>query len=177
MLGYCEAPACRRTALLEYFGERIEACGNCDVCLDPSERIDGTEDARKILSAVYRSGERFGAAHLIDLLRGAETEKIARFGHHRLPTFGVGSDRGKNEWRSLVRQMVATGYLRLDIAGYGGLGITDKGRALLRGEAEFAAVNGVGAAKLKQFAGPFLTAIEAALADTGDGAPSTEGAR
>ena len=253
LLGYCEAPACRRAALLEYFGERIEACGNCDVCLDPSERIDGTEDARKILSAVYRSGERFGAAHVIDILRGAQTEKIGRFGHHRLPTFGVGADRGKNEWRSLVRQMVATG---LDIAGYGGLGITDRGRALLRGEgaflyredtvivrrpaaarephpgrgedwaeqpmvdgeaallavlkalrlglarergvpayvvfpdrtlidmvhrrprneAEFAAVNGVGAAKLKQFAGPFLAAIEAALADTGDGGTSAEDA-
>ena len=93
LLGYCEAPACRRAALLEYFGERIEACGNCDVCLDPSERIDGTEDARKILSAVYRSGERFGAAHGIDFLRGAETEKIARFGHHRVPTFGVGGQR------------------------------------------------------------------------------------
>ena len=137
LLGYCEAPACRRAALLEYFGERIEACGNCDVCLDPSERIDGTEDARKILSAVYRSGERFGAAHVIDILRGAQTEKIGRFGHRRLPTFGVGADRGKNEWRSLVRQMVATGYLRLDIAGYGGLGITDRGRALLRGEGAF----------------------------------------
>ena len=248
LLGYCEAPACRRVALLEYFGERIEACGNCDVCLDPSERIDGTEDARKILSAVYRSGERFGAAHVIDILRGAQTEKIGRFGHGRLPTFGVGADRGKNEWRSLVRQMVATGYLRLDIAGYGGLGITDRGRALLRGEgaflyredtvivrrpapkreprpargkdwaeqpmvdgeaallavlkalrldlarergvpayvvfpdralidmvrrrprseAEFAAVNGVGAAKLRQFAGPFLVAIDTALADTDD---------
>ena len=256
LLGYCEAPAYRRAALLEYFGERIEACGNCDVCLDPSERIDGTEDARKILSAVYRSGERFGAAHVIDILRGAQTEKIGRFGHHRLPTFGVGADRGKNEWRSLVRQMVATGYLSLDIAGYGGLGITDRGRALLRGEgaflyredtvivrrpaaareprpgrgedwaeqpmvdgeaallavlkalrlglarergvpayvvfpdrtlidmvrrrprseAEFAAVNGVGAAKLKQFAGPFLAAIEAALADTGDGGTSAEDA-
>ena len=129
LLGYCEAPACRRAALLEYFGERIEACGNCDACLDPSERIDGTEDARKILSAVYRSGERFGAAHVIDILRGAQTEKIGRFGHDRLPSFGVGADRGKNEWRSLVRQMVATGYLRLDIAGYGGLGITDRGRA------------------------------------------------
>ena len=256
LLGYCEAPACRRAALLEYFGERIEPCGNCDVCLDPSERIDGTEDARKILSAVYRSGERFGAAHVIDILRGAQTEKIGRFGHHRLPTFGVGADRGKNEWRSLVRQMVATGYLRLDIAGYGGLGITDRGRSLLRGEgafryredtvivrrkapkreprpargddwaerpmvdgeaallavlkalrlalarergvpayvvfpdrtlidmvrrrprseAEFAAVNGVGAAKLKQFAGPFLAAIDTALADTDDGGTSAEDA-
>ena len=238
LLGYCEAPACRRAALLEYFGERIEACGNCDVCLDPSERIDGTEDARKILSAVYRSGERFGAAHVIDILRGAQTEKIGRFGHHRLPTFGVGADRGKNEWRSLVRQMVATGYLRLDIAGYGGLSASPTGarpapkreprpargkdwaeqpmvdgeaallavlkalrldlarergvpayvvfpdRALIdmvrrrpRSEAEFAAVNGVGAAKLKQFAGPFLAAIDTALADTDDGGTSAEGAR
>ena len=87
LLGYCEAPACRRVALLDYFGERIKACGNCDCCLDPAERVDGTEDARKILSAVYRSGQRFGAAHVIDILRGTETEKIARAGHHRLPTF------------------------------------------------------------------------------------------
>ena len=137
LLGYCEAPECRRVALLAYFGERMEACGNCDVCLNPSERIDGTEDARKILSAAYRSGQRFGAAHVIDILRGSETEKVARLGHHRLPTFGVGADRGKNEWRSLIRQMVATGFLRLDIGGYGGIGITDKGLALLRGEGAF----------------------------------------
>ena len=137
LLGYCEAPECRRVALLAYFGEGIEACGNCDACLNPSVRIDGTEDARKILSAAYRSGQRFGAAHVIDILRGSETEKVARMGHHRLPTFGVGADRGKNEWRSLVRQMVATGFLRLDIGGYGGIGITDKGLALLRGEGAF----------------------------------------
>ena len=137
LLGYCEAPACRRVALLDYFGEGIEACGNCDVCLDPSERVDGTEDARKILSAAYRSGQRFGAAHLIDILRGTGTDKTARFGHDRLPTFGVGAERGKNEWRSLIRQMVATGFLRIDIGGYGGIGITDKGLGLLRGEGEF----------------------------------------
>ena len=137
LLGYCEASACRRVTLLEYFGERIEPCGNCDVCDDPSGRVDATEDARKVLSAAERSGERFGAAHLVDILRGAETEKIARFGHRRLPAFGTGEDRGKNEWRSMIRQMVATGFLRLDIAGYGGLGITDKGRALIRGEGEF----------------------------------------
>ena len=137
LLGYCEASACRRVTLLEYFGERIEPCGNCDVCADPSGRVDATEDALKVLSAAQRSGERFGAAHLIDILRGAETEKVARFGHGRLPAFGAGADRGKNEWRSMIRQMVATGFLRLDIAGYGGLGITDKGRALLHGEGEF----------------------------------------
>ena len=137
LLGYCEAPSCRRVALLDYFGERIEPCGNCDACLDPAERVDGTEDAQKILSAVYHSGERFGAAHVIDILRGTVAEKIVRAGHHRLPTFGVGAARGKNEWRSLIRQMVATGFLRLDIAGYGGLALTGKGRALLRGEGEF----------------------------------------
>ena len=137
LLGYCEAPTCRRVALLGYFGERIERCGNCDVCLDPSARVDGTEDARKALSAVRRTGERFGAAHVIDVLRGTETEKVRRFGHHRLPTFGAGAARGKNEWSSLVRQMVAVGLLELDIAGYGGLAITGRGRALLRGEGEF----------------------------------------
>ncbi len=137
LLGYCEAPVCRRVVLLEYFGEGSGACGNCDVCLDPSERVDGTEEARKILSAAYRSGQRFGAAHLIDILRGTGTDKIVRFGHDRLPTFGVGADRGKNEWRSLIRQMVAAGFLRLDIGGYGGIGITDRGLELLRGDGEF----------------------------------------
>ena len=137
LLGYCEAPACRRVALLDYFGEEIAPCGNCDVCLDPSERVDGTEDAQKILSAAYRSGQRFGAAHLIDILKGAQTEKVVRFGHDRLPTFGAGADRGKEEWRSLIRQMVATGFLRIDIGGYGGIGITDKGLGLLRGDGTF----------------------------------------
>ena len=137
LLGYCEAPACRRVTLLEYFGERIAPCGNCDVCLDPSGRIDGTEDARKVLSAAQGSGQRFGAAHLIDIVRGTPTGKVAQFGHGRLPAFGTGAERGKNEWRSIMRQMVATGYLRLDIAGYGAIGITEKGRALLRGEGEF----------------------------------------
>ena len=137
LLGYCEAPACRRVSLLDYFGEQAEACGNCDVCLDRAERVDGTEDARKILSAVYRSGERFGAAHVIDILRGTRTEKIVRSGHDRLPTFGVGAARRKAEWQSLIRKMAATGILRLDIAGFGGLAITDKGRGLLRGEGAF----------------------------------------
>ena len=137
LLGYCEAPACRRVALLDYFGESIGPCGNCDGCLHPAERLDGTEEARMALSAVYRSGQRFGAAHVIDILRGSETEKITRFGHHRLPVFGVGKARGKNDWRSLLRQMVATGLLRLDIAGYGGLAITDEGLDLLRGDGTF----------------------------------------
>ena len=137
LLGYCEAPECRRVALLDYFGERTGACGNCDGCLHPAERRDGTEEARMILSAVQRSGQRFGTAHVIDILRGSETEKIVRFNHHRLPVFGAGAGRGKNDWRSLIRQLVATGFLRLDIAGYGGLAITDEGFDLLRGNGTF----------------------------------------
>ena len=130
MLGYCEAPACRRVALLEYFGERIGACGNCDCCLDTAERLDGTADARLVLSTIHRTGQRFGAAHIIDILRGTESQKIERFGHRRLPTFGTGAARRKNDWRSLIRQMVATGILRLDIAGYGALRITDSSCAV-----------------------------------------------
>jgi ATP-dependent DNA helicase RecQ len=137
LLGYCEAPSCRRATLLEYFGEQSDACDNCDICLNPVDRIDGTEDAQKILSAIYRSGERYGAAHIIDILRGTETEKIVRAGHDRLPTFGTGAERKKGEWQSLIRQMVATGLLRIDIAGYGGLGINPSGRTLLRGDATF----------------------------------------
>ena len=137
LLGYCEVPECRRVALLDYFGESIGACGNCDICLNPPERLDGTEDAQKVLSAAYRSGQRFGAAHLIDILRGNATNKVTRFDHQALPTFGVGSNRGTTEWRSLIRQLVAAGFLRLDIGGYGGLQITEKGTALLRGTGSF----------------------------------------
>ncbi|TGG82440.1 MAG: DNA helicase RecQ [Aphanocapsa feldmannii 277cV] len=137
LLGYCEAPSCRRVALLDYFGERSGPCGNCDLCVDPVERLDGTEEAGKVLSAVRRTGERFGAAHVIDILRGTETDKVLLAGHQRLPTFGVGAGLSKKVWHSLIRQMVATGFLQLDIAGFGGLAIADKGRELLRGERRF----------------------------------------
>ena len=137
LLGYCEAPSCRREPLLNYFGEQSEPCGNCDSCLNPAERVDGTEEAQKILSAVYRSGERYGAAHIIDILRGTETEKIVRARHDSLPSFGTGADRKKGEWQSLIRQLVAVGFLRLDIQGYGGLGLTEKGQALLQGDGTF----------------------------------------
>ena len=120
LLGYCEAPTCRRVTLLAYFGEQARPCGNCDACLDPTGRVDGTDAAKAILATIQRSGERFGAAHIIDILCGTTTDKIVRAGHDRLPTFGTGTTRKKNEWRSLVRQMVATGLLQLDIAGYGG---------------------------------------------------------
>jgi len=137
LLGYCEAPLCRRVTLLEYFGERTGACGNCDACLSPAERADGTIEAKLILSAAKQTGEVFGASHLIDVLRGANTEKIARFRHDRLDCYGTGSERNANEWRSLVRQMVAGGFLQIDIAGYGGIKFTGKGRELARGEGEF----------------------------------------
>ena len=137
LIGYCESPACRRRALLSYFGERIDPCGNCDVCLEPLDVADGTEEGRKVLSAVLRTGQRFGAAHIIDVLRGGRTEKVARFGHDRLPTYGAGADLGKEEWRSIIRQLVAGGFLEMDIHGYGGLSITEQGRTLLTGDGTF----------------------------------------
>ncbi len=98
---------------------------------------DGTEEGQKVLSAVHRTGQRFGAAHIIDVLRGGRTEKVARFGHDRLPTFGAGADMGKEEWRSIIRQLVAGGFLEMDIHGYGGLSVAEKGRTLLTGEETF----------------------------------------
>ncbi len=137
LLAYCEAPTCRRITLLDHFGDEIEPCGNCDVCLNPVERINGTEAARKVLSAVYRTGQRFGAAHIVNVLRGSATEKVKQFDHHQLPTFGVGKSIDKLEWNSIIRQMVAAGYLQIDIAGYGGLKNSGDWRNLLRGECEF----------------------------------------
>ncbi len=137
LIAYCESPECRRQALLGYFGDMIEPCGNCDICLNPREMTDGTEDGIKILTTVRRTGDRFGAAHIIDVLRGADTEKVRQFGHHRLATYGLGAARKKPQWQSLIRQLVAAGFLRLDIEGYGGLSITAKGEGLLAGEADF----------------------------------------
>ncbi len=137
LLGYCEAPACRRMTLLDYFGEAAGPCGNCDCCLHPVGRIDGSADARLVLSAIQHTGERFGAAHVIDILRGRETEKVQRFGHHRLEAFGAGSGRPKEAWRSLVRQLVATGRLRIAIDGFGNLSLTGRGRDLMHGRDTF----------------------------------------
>ena len=239
LLAYCESPACRRSVLLDYFGERIEPCGNCDVCIDPVEMVDGTKEGLKVLTAVHGTGQRFGAAHIIDVLRGSATEKVATSRHDQLPVFGSGDEHKKEEWRSVIRQLVAAGFLDLDVKGYGGLAITAKGEALFRdeesfqyrqdtirpaklarakrkaelvtnlsrseialldrlkalrlrlakergvpayvvfsdksladmvqrrprNETEFAEVNGVGAAKLRDFAAPFLEALSAAAID------------
>ncbi|MDH4189310.1 MAG: DNA helicase RecQ [Betaproteobacteria bacterium] len=134
MLGYCEASGCRRVILLGYFGEQAGPCGNCDLCLSPPRTWDATVAAQKIMSAALRTGSRFGAGHLIDILRGKATEKVMGYGHDQLPTFGVGADLDEREWRGVARQLVARGLLHADAARYGALGLTDAARAVLRGE-------------------------------------------
>ncbi|HEU4619578.1 MAG TPA: DNA helicase RecQ [Gammaproteobacteria bacterium] len=135
LLGWCEITECRRAPLLAYFGEAGRGpCGNCDNCLAPPATWDGTEAARKLLSAVYRTGQRFGSAHVIDVLLGSETEKIRLHGHDRLGVFGLGQDLTQQAWRSVVRQLVVLGYLRSDPERFGALALTAASRPLLRGE-------------------------------------------
>jgi ATP-dependent DNA helicase RecQ len=135
MLGLCEITSCRRQTLLNYFGEELdEPCGNCDTCLEPVITWDGTEAAQKALSAAYRTGQRFGANHLIDVLEGNSTAKVIQFGHDKLPTFGIGTELNGNGWRSVFRQLVARGYLTVDVEGYGALLLDEQARPLLRGE-------------------------------------------
>ncbi|MFZ2099310.1 MAG: DNA helicase RecQ [Oricola sp.] len=137
LVAYCEAPECRRQSLLSYFGETTEPCGNCDVCINPAETVDGAADARKILNVAQMTGQRFGATHLVDLLLGKANPKAQSLGHVDLPVYGAGRDRGRNVWQSLIRQLVGGGYLTLDVAGHGGLSISPKGQALLDGRGEF----------------------------------------
>ncbi|MDH5748340.1 MAG: DNA helicase RecQ, partial [Rhodospirillales bacterium] len=137
LIAYCETPQCRRRALLSYFDEDAQPCGNCDTCLDPPAMEDGTVHARNALGVIAQTGQRFGAAHVIDVLRGADTEKIRSLGHHKLDVHGAGNGESKDIWRSILRQLVAAGYLRLDITGFGGLGLTEDGRILLEGGAAF----------------------------------------
>ena len=135
MLGLCELTSCRRIALLHYFGETYpDACGNCDSCLEPAQTWDGTEASRMALSAVVRTGQRFGVNHLIDVLRGAENDKIWQFDHHHLPTYGVGKTLDGNQWRSVFRQLVGRGYLSVDLDRFGALKLEEQCRALLKGE-------------------------------------------
>lgn len=135
MLGLCEITSCRRESLLNYFGETLlQPCGNCDTCLEPVDTWDATEAVRKALSAVYRTGQRFGVNHLIDVLRGNETDKIFQFDHQHLPTYGVGKELDNTQWRSVFRQVVASGYLSVNLAQFGALQLEEKCRPLLRGE-------------------------------------------
>jgi ATP-dependent DNA helicase RecQ len=135
MIAFAESLTCRRQVLLNYFGEQVEGgCGNCDLCLDPPQTFDATEDARKALSCVYRVGQGFGIRHVIDVLRGAGNERIHRLGHDRLSTYGIGADRSELEWSSLIRQLIHRGYLVQDIERYSVLRLTPEARPLLRGE-------------------------------------------
>ncbi len=135
LLNYCESMRCRRTMLLEYFGEQLdEPCGNCDTCLVPVETWDGTVQAQKALSAVYRTEQRFGAGHVIDVLLGKDTPRMQQLKHHRLSTWGVGAELNEKQWRSVFRQLVAGGYLTTDAGGYGSLLLAPKSAAVLKGQ-------------------------------------------
>ena len=134
LLGLCETARCRRQVLLEYFGDHCAPCGNCDNCLQPVATWDATEGARKALSAVYRTGQRFGVGYLSQLLRGQSDARMEQRGHHQLPTFGVGKEFNDREWHSLFRQLIAHGYLGVDLDGYGSLVFTPRSQGLLKGE-------------------------------------------
>jgi len=134
LLGLCETAGCRRVRLLGYFGEAGEPCGNCDTCIEPPQTWDATEAARKALSCIYRTGQRFGAVHLMDVLRGRATERVSQWNHDQLNLFGIGADLDEPTWRSVFRQLVALGYARPDHDSYGALRLTEESRAVLRGE-------------------------------------------
>ncbi len=142
MLGLAEAADCRRVRLLAYFDEASEPCGNCDNCLQPPARCDATEDARKLMSCIFRcrqaSGFGFAAGHVIDVLRGKRSEKVARFGHEGLSTFGIGADRSEAQWRLLLRQLIALDLVRVDHDRFNVLGLTAAARDVLRGERRLA---------------------------------------
>jgi ATP-dependent DNA helicase RecQ len=140
LLGYCEASTCRRQVLMAYFGENLPPCGQCDVCENPPTRIDATEAALALMNAIKETEERFGTNYVIAVARGMETEKIRQWGHDQLPSHGTGQRWGQGFFKSLVRQAIATGYLEVDMARYGRLVMTKRGRALLtRGEPFFMA--------------------------------------
>ncbi len=134
LLAYCETTNCRRQLLLAYFGEQLDdPCNNCDACLDPAESYDGTTDAQKALSNVYRTEQTFGVSHLADVLIGSESERIDRFGHRQISTYGIGTDKTKREWQSIYRQLIAHGML--DVCGeFGSLRLTEKAMPILKGE-------------------------------------------
>jgi len=135
MLGLCEITSCRRQVLLRYFGDELpEPCGNCDNCILPPETWDASEAAQMAMSCVYRSGQRFGTLHIIDILRGGDTEKVRQFQHHKLSTYGIGEKLSSNEWRSIFRQLIAHGLLEVNEEAYGALQLTENCRAVLRGE-------------------------------------------
>jgi ATP-dependent DNA helicase RecQ len=139
LLGYAEIASCRRRYLLAYFGETLTAdCGACDNCRNPPDAMDGTELAQKALSCVYRTGQRFGIGHLMNVLRGSDDERVRSLGHDGLSVFGIGADLDDKQWRAVFRQLVAQGFLATDAEGYGVLRLTEAARGVLRGSARVA---------------------------------------
>jgi ATP-dependent DNA helicase RecQ len=134
LVGLAEAAGCRRVRLLAYFGEASAPCGNCDNCLNPPRVWDGTQAAQKALSCVYRTGQRFGAGHLIDVLRGNVTERVERLRHDQLKTWNVGADLTDKQWRAVFRQLIALDFLEADAESYGAFKLTNAAGAVLRGE-------------------------------------------
>jgi ATP-dependent DNA helicase RecQ len=134
MLGLCETLSCRRMRLLEYFGERSGPCGNCDTCLLPPVSFDATVPVQKLLSAIYRVDQRFAAGHVIDVLRGVQTDRITQWHHDKLTVYGVGADRSEHEWRAIVRQAISLGLLTVDHEAYSSLKLTEAARPVLKGE-------------------------------------------
>ena len=138
LVALAETADCRRSRLLGYFGETLATakCGNCDNCLSPPQLRDGKVIAQKLLSCAYRTGQRFGAMHLIDVLIGRMTERVKQFGHDRLSVFGIGRELNEKQWRAAMRQLVAMGHLRADGEAFGALKLTESARGVLKGETE-----------------------------------------
>jgi ATP-dependent DNA helicase RecQ len=134
MLSLCETLNCRRVHILDYFGQASEPCGNCDTCLSPPTSFDGTIAAQKILSTIYRVDQRFAAGHIVDILRGIDTERVQQWRHEQLSTYGIGSDKSEAEWRAILRQLIALGLIAVDYENYSSLKLTEASRAVLRGE-------------------------------------------
>jgi ATP-dependent DNA helicase RecQ len=132
LLGLAETAGCRRQALLSYFGDRCEPCGNCDTCAEPPKLFDGTIATQKALSCIHRTGERFGQAYIVDVLLGAQDERIMQFGHDRISTYGIGKELDSRTWRAILRQLIALRLIDVDLSGHGGLSISDAGRQFLR---------------------------------------------
>ncbi|MCK9282737.1 MAG: DNA helicase RecQ [Rhodocyclaceae bacterium] len=165
MLAYCEAAGCRRSVLLQYFGEAGGACGNCDTCADPPEMWDGTVAAQKLLSAAMRTGQRFGVVHLIDVLRGKRNEKIAQFNHDALPTFGVGADMDDAAWRAVARQLLVNGVIQADGERYGAIVLAEAARPVLKGETTLMLRRRLRPKSSRNSASPTRNPFSAALGD------------
>jgi ATP-dependent DNA helicase RecQ len=174
LVALAETAGCRRNRLLGYFGEAatFSNCGNCDNCLSPPQLRDGKVAAQKLLSCAYRTGQRFGAMHLIDVLVGRMTERVTQFGHDKLSVFGIGADLNEKQWRAVVRQLVAMGHLQADSEAFGALKLTESARGVLKGETEVmlreaAAGTRVRSNRAKSRRGDLTPRAEAKPADAG----------